>query len=509
MHKFHAPESLGRANSNPAFCPPDLLPLIETLREFFASKGVEAYLVGGVIRDAFLQRPSADIDVAMAADVPRLGRELATLLGGHFVLLDATWDMARTVLGRNGGSVAIDLNPMPDGIGSDLGRRDLTVDAMAISLDDAVGGHPWDKLIDPFDGQADLRAGVVRAVTLSVFEADPVRLIRAPRLAAQLGFRIDEDTARQVRQDAHLVATAPPERVRDELMKLLTAPGTTTWLRGLFDLGLLLEIVPELSEAIGVTQPREHYWNVFDHLLETTGQLERILQPRAGAAGFVEDVAPRFESMSAHFQQVVSDGHTRLAMIKLAGLLHDVAKPATKTVESSGRMRFLGHHTAGAVMAEAVLKRLRFSGRGIELVRLMVEHHLRPGQMAQEGELPTGRAIDRYFRDTGDAAIDTLYLNMADFLAARGPALTEGEWTDYCRVVGHILREGLEQKAPETLSKLLTGHDIMRVFCLSPGPEIGRLLAIAREAQANGEIATSEEALALVKAHVERGGGGA
>ena len=473
------------------------------LGEFFASRSVEAYLVGGVVRDALLGRETRDIDVAVAADARAIGLELASFLGGRFVLLDKTRGIARVVVTGDDGTSFVDLNPIHDGIAQDLRRRDFTVDAMAIPLVDAASGRSWSDPIDPHGGLSDLREGVIRAVDSSVFEADPARLIRAPRLSAQIGFGIAEDTAREIRRHARLVTTIAPERIRDEFLKLLAEPHATASLRLLDGLDLLCRVIPELADARGVTQPKEHHWDVFNHMVETAGEVERVLSGRPGADGFVESEVPGFEHRGDHFAEEVSDGHTRLTLLKLAGLLHDVAKPATRTVESSGRIRFLGHHAEGAEVAERALKRLRFSGRGVELVRLMVHYHLRPSQMAQKGEQPTGRAIYRYFRDVGDAAIDTLYLNMADYLAARGPDLGRREWSEHCQVIGHILREGLERKAPETLPRLMDGHDIMESFSLSPGPRVGSILGLVREAQASGEISTREEALEFVKANLQ------
>jgi poly(A) polymerase len=130
--------------------------------------------------------------------------------------------------------------------------------------------------------------------------------------------------------------------------------------------------------------------------------------------------------------------------------------------------------------------------------------------MAQKGELPSRKAVYRYYRDVGEAAVDTVYLNMADYLAARGPNLERQEWADHCRVVGHILREGVEQKAPGTLPKLLDGRDIMHAFNLEPGPEVGRLVELVREARASGEITTRDGALQLVESDLGvKGAGGA
>ena len=478
-------------------------PVIQALGEFFTSRGLEAYMVGGVVRDTLLGRATKDIDVVVAADAQSTGLGLASFLGGRSVPLDEAREIVRIVVPGDEGVTFVDLNSIHDGIEQDLKRRDFTLDALAVRLGDTTIQLSGKDLIDPHGGLSDLRAGIIRAILPSVFEEDPARLMRAPRLSVQLGFEISEDTAGQIRSDAYLVTKVAPERIRGELLQLLAVPGATSSLRCLDDLGLLCELIPELAEARGVAQPKEHHWDVFNHMLETAGQVETVVQGGPRHNGFVANTVPSFKSMNEHFAEEVSDGHTRLTLIKLAGLLHDIAKPATKSVDSTGRVRFLGHHTEGAETADRILKRLRFSRRGVELVRLMVENHLRPAQMAQPGELPTGRAIYRYFRDLGEAAIDTLYLNMADYLAARGPALRHQEWSEYCRVIGHILREGTERKVPESLPKLVDGHDIMGAFSLVPGPNVGLLLGLVQEAYASGEISTRDEALDLVKANLD------
>ena len=183
-----------------------------------------------------------------------------------------------------------------------------------------------------------------------------------------------------------------------------------------------------------------------------------------------------------------------------------MAKPATRTVEQSGRIRFLGHHSVGAEMVRGILERLRLSRRGTDLLGTMVQNHLRPAQMAPKGEMPSGRAVYRFFRDLGEAAIPTLYLNLADYIAARGPDLQEDEWADYCELIRFILEEGFTEKAPQALPNLVDGRDIMDAFAIAPGPQIGALLDVATEAQAGGEVETKAEALDLIRMHLNAGG---
>jgi len=164
-------------------------------------------------------------------------------------------------------------------------------------------------------------------------------------------------------------------------------------------------------------------------------------------------------------------------------------------------VRFLGHADKGAVIASGILERLRFSAKEIKLVEIVVRHHLRPMQMSHEG-LPSSRAIYRYFRDTGDAGIDTLFLSLADHLATRGPRLNLAHWQEHVQIVEYILAQRFQEKSVVVPPKLIDGHDLINIFGVSPGPGIGKLLEAVREAQASGEITTREEALAYIREHL-------
>ena len=487
--------------------PSDFPPIVKVLGGYLASAGIPAYLVGGVVRDVVLGRETTDVDMAIAHDTREVGAALANHFGGHSTTLDEERGIVRVVVPGKENTPVIDLTPIHDGILEDLSRRDFTLDAMAVSTSEASNARTEVHLIDPYNGTEDLRDRSVKAVSPSVFTDDAARLMRGPRLAAELGFSLSDKTAESIRSHAHLLPTVAQERVRDELLKILAAPSASSSLRLLDELGLLPLAIPELALARGVTQPKEHHWDVFTHCIETAGQVERLLAPiDSEASPFDAHLAPDFPSMAEYFSQAGSDGHSRLTLLKLAALLHDIAKPTTKTVEPSGRIRFLGHHQMGAQMSVEILGRLRLSRRGIELVSSMVLHHLRPSQMAPNGQLPTPRAIYRYYRDVGDAAIDTLYLNLADYLAARGPHLCKQEWIAHCRVVGHILREGLAPKRSEHRPKLIDGHDVIRTFAVAPGPTVGVMLELVREAQASGDICTREEAMQLVEISLSAGG---
>ena len=311
---------------------------------------------------------------------------------------------------------------------------------------------------------------------------------------------------------SHLVAdsiaaldSGIPERQRNELIRILDRDDAGQSLQLLNDAGVLDRLLPEVAAGRGVEQPKEHHWDVLGHALMTVDILDTLLAEAApddsGKAVLWQALWREvgwYPGIREHFRETIGPGHSRRALLKLGGLLHDVAKPQTKTRDKTGRIRFFGHAELGAEIAEMMLCRLHFSSEEVELIATMVREHLRTGQMVQSG-LPTRRAINRYFRATGAAAIDVLFLNLADHAAARGPNLTLEDWQIHVAYVGYILREHYTGETATAPARLLTGHDIMAELGLEPGPQIGWLLAQIEEARAAGRVASREEALRLAR----------
>ncbi|MBM3142686.1 MAG: HD domain-containing protein [Chloroflexi bacterium] len=480
----------------------DLLGLLAKVSATLTQQNCPAYVVGGFVRDWLLDRQTADIDIAVCSDALSIAQKVAEAVDGRHVLLDEANRVARVVVADEQ-MWYLDFSSFSNGIQNDLARRDFTIDAMAVELQGLVSGSP--QLIDPFCGESDLKKRLVRAVNQRIFAEDAARLLRGVRLAAELGFKIEPGTESLIRKDCRMAKLVSGERLREELVRILALPGSGEMVRYLDKLGLLTEIIPELEEMRGGKQPKEHYWNVFDHSVETMAAAEFLLREARWKYG-KEDllrVTPWSEEISRHFDEEVSSGSNRRLLLKLGGLLHDIAKPATKTVDETGRVRFLGHTKQGAAMAVGVLERLRFSGREIRLVENLVYHHLRPVQMAND-DLPTSRAIYRYFRDTEGAGIDVLFLALADYMATQGPRLDIEEWQQHNQLIGYILTEHLKQEAEVLPVKLIDGHDLMDIFGLRPGRLIGELLTEVREAQVAGELSTREGAIELVRKELEK-----
>lgn len=494
---------------------PEVSRLLSAISSLLREKNIRAYLVGGTVRDRLLGRDTADIDLAVSADALEAAALLADALHGKYVPLDAVNRVGRVVLPEAGSAAHLDLSTVKGTIEDDLARRDFTIDAIAARLEEIAppvaalaDSRPLSlderRLIDPVNGRGDLRRGLVRSVSEANLVADPVRLLRAVRLATELGFTIEDSTRTLIRRHCHLAGSVAGERAREELLRLLAPPGAARYLRLMDELGLLTVLIPELIACRGVDQPPVHYWDVFDHSLETVAAVEFLFgeEDLPYASAELLAAVPRSEKLSRHFHREISRGSTGQTLLKLAALLHDIAKPQTKTVDGEGRARFLGHSQEGAAMSAAVLERLRFSSREIRTVALLVQHHLRPGQMSNYGT-PTDRAIYRFFRDTGEAGIDILFLSMADHLAARGPRLDPQEWRRHARFVDYVLARHCAPAGPARPPRLVDGHDLMNIFGFSPGPGLGAILETLREAQAAGEVSSREEALEYVKNLIE------
>ncbi len=481
---------------------PGALSILTAVSDFLAGQKLKSYLVGGFIRDSLLGRDTADIDIALAADTLEVAPKIANALRGKFVLLDKENRVCRVVVADrkapSGGRWQLDFTSFEGSIEQDLSRRDFTIDSIAIDLEEVTKDDV--ALIDPFGGRADLKNGVIRVVAETAFEADAARLLRAVRLSAELGFILDKQTEALVKSQCHLIADVAGERLREELLRLLAVPHPERFLPYLDELGLITALFPELAGAKGVEQPKEHSWNVFDHSLQTVIAVDFLLHQGSWEYGGdkVLAVAPWSEALAEHFTQEVGSGSSQRALLKLAALLHDVSKPETKAVGEDGRTHFLGHDKLGAAAAANILERLRFSGKEVKLVEVMIKYHMRPGQMSQEG-LPTQRAIYRYFRDCGEAGIDILFLSLADHLATRGPNLNMAGWREHARMVEYVLEKHFEQQRLVVPAKLVDGHDLINIFGLKPGPGMGEILEAVREAQASGELATREEALDYIR----------
>ncbi|PPD58000.1 CCA tRNA nucleotidyltransferase [Dehalogenimonas etheniformans] len=482
---------------------PSQLEIIKAVAGVAAVQNVEAAIVGGFIRDSLLGRPVRDLDLAIEGNGRLFAEALAAKLGASMFILHSEAGMYRITLTGQAFD-QIDVSEVDGNLGDDLMRRDFTVDAMGASITLPALNNNQMEIVDPSNGLVDIGQKILRAVSPDVFKSDPARLLRGVRLAAELGFTIESATERLIAENAALCENVAGERTREDLVKLFSLPSAGPAIEYLDRLGLLTRIFPELEPSRGVDQPIEHSWDVLGHQMKTVEALDWVLRrgywPYAPTGA--QELVPWTRAVQSYFESGVNSGASRIALTRLAALIHDIAKPETKTQAPNGRVRFYGHPARGAETAVSMLSRLRFSQREIKFVAAMVELHMRPTQMGPDSIQPTPKAVYRFHRDAGDAAVATLYLSLADHLAARGPTLQLDNFAEHVKIVAYVLSERERQKSKEP-QRLIDGNELQSRFGLKPGPELGKILDEIVEAQATGEISTREEGLELAKRLIE------
>jgi poly(A) polymerase len=458
--------------------------VIEVLRE--ALGGERAWLVGGALRDRLLGRPTPDLDVVVDGDVRGAARRLGRGLGGASFELSDQFGAWRVVARESGWQV--DITPLHGGsLEADLSARDLTVNAMAEPL---AGGE----LVDPFGGARDLADRRLRMVSAEAFEADPLRTIRVARLATELGFEIDPATADAVRAHAGGLRGVSPERVFAELRRIVAADDAVDGVLLVEDLGLTDAVLPELSALRGVEQNPYHHRDVHGHTLEVL-QAAIDLERDPGTALGDEALAEPVEALLA---EPLADQLTRGGGLRFGALLHDVAKPRTRTELPNGRIGFPHHDEQGAEMARAALARLRASERLRAHVAALTRHHLRLGFLVHDMPLDR-RAVYRYLVATEPVEADVTLLSVADRLATRGRKSDEAI-ARHLELARQVLAEALARRAAGPQPPLVRGDELAAALGIARGPRLGELLARIAEARFAGEVSTREEALDLARA---------
>lgn len=483
--------------------------LLRRIEHFFRSHDIEAYVVGGTVRDWLLGRASQDLDLAVAGDALSLTRRLADELGAAFVPLDVERATARAVRRAPGPDTYryIDVARLRgDTLAADLAERDFTVNAMAVRLQDVTAGRL--DIVDPLHGQEHLRAGRLQATSESAFRDDPLRLLRAVRLAAELDFTIEPQTQSWITAHAGSIRVAAPERVRDELVRLCACSGTAGHLRLMDQLGLLTPLFPEVVSCKGVDQPPIHQWDVFDHALATVDRVDDLLRTLEvggfGSDGSAADtrfapvqatLRPFRQALRSRLQAELVGGRPRFVLLKLVALLHDVGKPETQSVDEAGTIHFYGHEKVGVGMVTASLRRLHFGNREVMIGRTLTLHHMRPKWLASADKV-TPRAIYRFFRDTRGSGVEVILLSLADSMATSDPPWDSAAWSAQLDITSRLLEAWFERRNRAVdPPALVRGSELIEALDLEPGPLVGELLEAIREAQVSDVVASRADAL--------------
>ncbi len=461
-----------------------IAPVADRLGELFSNAGHELYLVGGSVRDALLGRLGHDLDFATSAHpdtvekllrrfspaVWTIGKEFGTI-GCKVEVGNASWVIEVTTYRADvyAGHSRKPEVAFGDTLEGDLHRRDFTINAMAVSI-------LQKRFVDPYGGITDLARGVIRtpARPESSFSDDPLRMMRAARFVAQLGFTAAPEVVAAMRDMADRISIISAERIRDELSKLLLTDRPRPGLDLLVSTGLAAKVLPELP-ALRLERDEHHrHKDVYQHSLTV---LEQAID--------MEDRLPQRPDL----------------IIRLAALLHDIGKPATRRFEPGGKVSFHHHDVVGAKLVRKRLSALRFSGEEIKAVSDLVALHLRFHGYAggqESGAGWTDSAVRRYVRDAGDQLARLHVLTRAD-VTTRDTAKAER----LRRAYDHLERRIAELAAQEELHAIrpdLNGNQIMEILGIPEGPDVGRAYAFLLERRLEdgplGEDRAREELLA-------------
>ena len=441
----------------------------------------KTWLVGGAVRAVLMGREVEDLDFVLPDDALSAARTVADTLSGHYFPIDEERGVGRVLLSSDSGIILDFARMHVDGITADLLARDFTINAMALPL------HGTMHLHDPSGGREHLLRKVICMVSSTALKADPIRVVRAVRLAAELGFRIEPDTRGALREGAPAVEQVSAERMRDELLRCLGGPNPTRALRALDHLGVLVRMLPEWGadnseSALAVSRALQGLLSVLrsGHDVDAASEF---------ALGLVAARVGRFRrELSGYLSECVVPPRKHLQLLYLGALLRSVC---------------------GYAQARDRCRELRFSKAEIELITAMVQSEDLPetdrlnengsnGSGARGAVVLESRAIHRFYRKQGMAGVEVCLISLAELLAAQGPELQQREWARNVDTVVYLL-DGYFNRFAEVIEppRLIDGRELMQVLGIPPGDLVGRLLSEISEAQASGEVTNRTQAIQL------------
>ncbi len=444
--------------------------------------GETVYAVGGAVRDVLSGRPLTDIDLVTSDDPRRLATSIAAgewLKPGRGTAFPLGEDFGCWRIAWHDGS-HLDICPLRDGsIEADVRQRDFTVNALAVTVAAdrrrAAGGSQPLELVDLVGGREDLEHRRLSAVSDTVFTDDPLRTIRAVRLAHVHGLDITDHTRDLIARDAHLIERPSGERILQEMSQILLCREVRRALRLADDVGLIDSLIPELAACREIEQSRFHHLDVFEHTLAVIDNCEDILASPGHYLGHPGDMPA----------EPFSD-ESRLTTM-LAALCHDLAKPLVRRVSpDSGRVSFVGHDRDGVAVAAGICERWRTSAKVRDGVALLVRTHLDLGMLLHR--TVDARERYRFLRRVEPWAAEAIVLSVADRLATAGVDDRRRWVRRHIELARRLWGGHWREQAHGHPPPLLDGMAIADHLGIAPGPLLGTAVAALAEAQAIGEV---------------------
>jgi len=468
------------------------IPYLSVISRIARGRNLGVWLVGGVLRDAYLKlkKELVDFDFCVEKETLTVVKEFAKSISSKFITLDKSQESFRVVLKKRGKIYTYDFTAMRgETIKEDLALRDFAINTLAISL-----SAKKSELIDYFQARKDIRAKVIKVVKDEVIAQDPLRILRGFSFVANYGFRINAKTLKLMVKHKSLIKKVSKERINEELFKILASNNSYEVIKVIDKLKIIDEFIPEIIKMRDVRQGGYHHLDVWKHSLEALRQFELFFSKRL----------IKNEEIAFYLNQELASQRRRIQIIKLACLLHDIGKPKAKK-RLNKKTIFYAHEKIGRDLAGEIADNLRLSLREKSLLMKLIFWHLRPGYLADQIN-PSQRAIYRFFRDTQEQGPAVIILSLSDWRATRGPLTNAKKRRRHEEIMLDLVGKYFRDKKKKPLMRLIDGHSIMRKFKIPSGPLVGVVLQKIKEEQALGKISTKQEALKRAREIINKAG---